>query len=340
LNRTMATNQSAFLDKAGTPLRVGESPMPSPGPDDIVIRNRAIAINPLDHKQADTGRFVKAFPAVLGNDVAGEVHEIGSNVTRFRVGDRVFGHVWGLTSGKNEDGAFSLYSRLPSRNAAIVPDNVKLPEAVVLPLAIDTACSGLFKEKPMLKIAYPELDTPSTGQVIVVYGASSSIGATTTQLATAAGVRIIAIASQHNFELCRTCGATEVFDYKSDNLVADVVEAVDKDSFIGIYDAIADPSTLAHDVAILEKLGGGSLVTSGAAPEDVPHDSTATRMFGLGDFSFPVWENFVTPALEQDKLRCLPEPLVIGQGLESLQAGLDRLRSGVSGRKVVVELQP
>ncbi len=61
-------------------------------------------------------------------------------------------------------------------------------------------------------------------------------------------------------------------------------------------------------------------------------------MIGLGDFEFPVWEKYVTPALEKAKLKALPEPLVVGRGLEYVQTALYRTKSGMSGQKVVVEL--
>ncbi len=51
-----------------------------------------------------------------------------------------------------------------------------------------------------------------------------------------------------------------------------------------------------------------------------------------------VWEHFITPALEQGKLKCLPEPLMVGKGLSSIQKGLDTSKVGVSAKKVVIEL--
>jgi len=310
--------------------------MPVPGPDDIVIRNRAIAINPLDYAQAGSGFMVKEpYPVVLGSDVAGEVYSIGSNVSRFKIGDRVSGHGCVLATWKPEDAAFSRYSRVRARAAAKVPDDVTYKEAAVLPLAIGTAMSGLHN---ILGIDYPTVDGPPRGKVIVVYGASSSIGSMAVQLATAAGIRVVGTASQHNHTLVKSCGASAVFDYRSGTLVDDVVKAVGKDQFVGVYDAISTEETYSRDLAILAALGGGELACSHHPPKDLPGNVKAGFMFGLGDFEFPVWENYVTPALEQGKLKTLPEPLVVGRGLENVQAALDRAKSGVSGRKVVVEL--
>lgn len=86
-------NQAAWLVKAGSPLEVGDAPLPTAGPGELVVKNAAIAINPLDCHMQDSGVFVQQWPAILGCDVAGEVHEVGKDVARFKAGDRVIGYV-------------------------------------------------------------------------------------------------------------------------------------------------------------------------------------------------------------------------------------------------------
>lgn len=88
----MATNKAAWLHQAGTPLKVGEAEVPVPGADEIVVKNAAIAINPLDWHMRDMGVFVQEWPMTLGCDVAGVVHAVGENAKgRFSEGDRVIG---------------------------------------------------------------------------------------------------------------------------------------------------------------------------------------------------------------------------------------------------------
>jgi NADPH:quinone reductase-like Zn-dependent oxidoreductase len=88
----MTSNKAAWLHKPGTPLEVGDAPMPIPGPNEIVIQNSAIAINPLDTHMQDAGVFVQQWPAIFGCDVAGTVYQVGSEVQRFKKGDRVIGY--------------------------------------------------------------------------------------------------------------------------------------------------------------------------------------------------------------------------------------------------------
>ena len=91
-NQKTQSNRAAWLHKANSPLEVGEPPMPTAGPNELVIRNVAIAINPLDCHMQQAGVFVQQWPAIFGCDVAGEVHEVGSEVHgRFKKGDRVVG---------------------------------------------------------------------------------------------------------------------------------------------------------------------------------------------------------------------------------------------------------
>lgn len=88
----MATNQAAWLREANTPLDVAEAPMPTAGPNELVVANAAVAINPLDCHMHDLGVFVQQWPAIFGCDIAGVVHEVGAGAEgRFKKGDRVIG---------------------------------------------------------------------------------------------------------------------------------------------------------------------------------------------------------------------------------------------------------
>lgn len=84
-------NKAAYLDQPGASLVVRDAPLPKAGAGEIVIRNAAIAINPVDWHMADSGMFIQQWPAIIGCDVAGEIFETGSGVDRFKVGDRVIG---------------------------------------------------------------------------------------------------------------------------------------------------------------------------------------------------------------------------------------------------------
>jgi hypothetical protein len=70
----------------------------------------------------------------------------------------------------------------------------------------------------------------------------------------------------------------------------------------------------------------------------VPENVKTGMIFAVNDVATSVWRDFVTPALESGRLQCLPRPVVVGKGLESIQGALDKMREGVSAAKIVVEL--
>lgn len=261
-------------------------------------------------------------------------------------------HAINLVTGRPQDGAYAHYTVIPADKAAILPDAISFTDGVVVPFAVETAvCALSLKEPgvampgvstPALALPYPTLDTPvkPLGKTIVIYGGSSSVGSMTTQIATAAGINVIAIAGAHNFDFSKRCGATEVFDHKDPAVAEKVIAAVQQagNEFVGIFDAVATPDTYANDLIILEKLGGGHLAAVHPPPADVPENVKAGMIFAVNDIATPVWKDFVTPALESGRIQCLPRPTVVGKGLESVDEALKKCKAGVSATKLVVEL--
>ncbi|KAK3613751.1 hypothetical protein LTR56_027700 [Elasticomyces elasticus] len=338
----MATNQAAWLDGAKQQLRIDKADMPKAGSDEIVVKTAAIAINPVDWKIQDSGYFIKTWPMILGTDVAGEVTEVGDDVKSFKKGDRVTGHNISLLSQDPQDGSYQLYSRLKAAKSAILPKSISYASGVVLPLALDTAAVGLYSSgEKGLGLPMPSLNPKPSGKTIVCWGGSSSVGALVLQLAAASGVKVVATASPHNFDFCKDAGASEVIDYKSSSVVEDVVKAVKSvgGDFAGVYDAISLPEdSFKYTMPILEKLGGGILSVVLAPPENPPSGVKPAGVFGINELTHDIWSGYVTQALEDGKLRCLPPPQVVGKGLESVQKGLDANKKGVSAKKVVIEI--
>ncbi|KAH7325715.1 putative quinone oxidoreductase [Stachybotrys elegans] len=346
----MSSNQAAWLDAKEIALRVGPAEMPVPQPNEIIVKNKAVAINPLDWHMQDWGVFIQQWPTIFGCDVAGEVHQVGANVTQFKPGDRVVAHTINLVTGKPQDGAFALYTAVPANKTAILPASVAFESAVVLPLAIEAAACALLKATageampgvptPALGLAQPSLVPKPIGKTLVVYGGSSSVGVMTIQLAVACGLKVVTTASPKNFDLCKGIGASSVFDYRDADIVDKIAAACKEDgSFVGIVDAISTPETYKHDLEILSKLGGGHLACTHPPPtEDVPDSVKAGMIFAVDEVADPIWANFITPALENGTLKCLPAPEIVGNGLEHIQEALDKSKAGVSATKLIVTL--
>ena len=262
-------------------------------------------------------------------------------------------HTINLVTGRPADGSYALYSIVPATKAAILPSSISSTDGAVLPFAIEAAACVLFVKEPgpcmpgvltpALGLGYPSLGASigSAGKVLVVYGASSSVGLTTTQIAAAAGITVIAIASAHNQDLVKSAGASKIFDHKDASIVEKVVDAAKTSGagFVGVFDAVSIPDSYARDLEILERLGGGHLATVHPPPENVPSNVNSGMIFAVNDVATPVFENFVTPALNTGKLKPLPPPTIVGHGLKSVQTGLEKIKQGVSGTKLVVELE-
>lgn len=259
-------------------------------------------------------------------------------------------HAINLVTGRPQDAAFALYTVVPADKAAILPESIPFTEGVVVPFALEAAVCALSVKQPgtampgvatpALGLPYPSLEPTPSSKTLIVYGGSSSVGSMTTQLATAAGLNVISIASARNFAFSRSCGAVEVLDYHDASFVEKVVEAAEKlgQEIVGIFDAIATPETYANDLAILAKLGGGHLACVHPPPSNVPENVKAGMIFAVDDIATPVWRDYVTPALQEGKLKCLPPPTIIGKGLEKIQEALSKSEAGVSAAKLVVEL--
>jgi NADPH:quinone reductase-like Zn-dependent oxidoreductase len=201
---------------------------------------------------------------------------------------------------------------------------------------------SLWLSTPLLLVfTAPARMASWASRTLVVYGASSSVGALVIQLAVASGVYVIAVASEHNHDFCRSLGASETFDYKSSSVVDDISKAIkasEPRNFIGVYDTISNADSYKITVPVMEKAGAGNLAVTLPGPEKVPEAVKVGNVFGISETTHPVWESYVPEALQQGKLKFVPEPLVIGKGLENVQKGCDKNKEGVSAKKVVIEL--
>ncbi|KAJ4363934.1 hypothetical protein N0V83_009387 [Neocucurbitaria cava] len=348
-------NQAAWLPASKvTPLQIGPSPYPTPRPGQLVVRNSALGINPVDWAKQMLGEvllgYVK-YPIVLGEDVAGTIVAVGEGVTRFKVGDRVLAVGSALTSNDPTEGGFQHYTVLREWLTTPLPDNISFEQACVLPLALLTTSIGLFGQDylgldlPTVP-ARPTTSTDGTSsRVVIVAGGASSVGGTAVQLAKAAGYEVISTASPKNFDYVKRLGASHVFDYKSATLVDDLIAAVRGRELCGCFcigngtaDQLAEvitrhegPGTTSKRIARAE---GKCSVDSSSGIEvcfiiiNITPESPAR----------PIFEQFLPRALAERQFVPAPEPEVVGKGLDKIQEAFGVLQKGVSAKKIVVQL--
>ncbi|MFF8291703.1 NADP-dependent oxidoreductase [Streptomyces sp. NPDC016309] len=180
-------------------LEYGDRPDPKVGPDKVLVRVRAAAVNPVDWK-AQAGyldtTFDTVFPVIPGWDVSGVVIQPGVSVPEFAVGDEVMGYV-------REDvlchGTFAEYVAAPVRTLARKPRNLGFEEAAALPLAGLTAYQALHRALAV-----------RPGDTVLVNAASGAVGSMAVQIARHIGARVIGAARGNGLDRVRELGAEPV----------------------------------------------------------------------------------------------------------------------------------
>ena len=176
------TNKAAWATGTKQPLSVREAPYTRPLPNEIVVKNGAVAINPVDWIKIDMGdmmfQWIK-YPFVFGYDCAGEVVEVGSSVTRLKVGDRVVGNSCGMNNkiNKSSHSAFQNYTVLMDHMTSAIPDTLSFEKAAVMPLGLSTAACGMFQQD-QLGLEFPTIprSKAANGKTLIVWGGSTSVG--------------------------------------------------------------------------------------------------------------------------------------------------------------------
>jgi NADPH:quinone reductase-like Zn-dependent oxidoreductase len=181
-------------------LRCEDVEKPVPGDDEVLIRIRAAAANPMDYHFLSGAYIIRPMtglrrpkPTRPGADLAGEVEAVGRSVTRFRPGDAVFGGV---------RGAFAEYVCAPENRLALKPANLTFEQAAAVPVAGLTALQGL-RDRGRVQ----------PGQKVLINGASGGVGTFAVQIAKSFGAEVTGVCSTRNVDLVRSIGADHVIDY-------------------------------------------------------------------------------------------------------------------------------
>lgn len=238
-------------------LQLANVPTPTPGPADVLIRVKAISINPVDYKtargKAMWGQLSAQPPVIDGWDVAGEVIEVGSSVTEFKPGDAVFGMVNFPGAGR----AYAEYVTAPAAHLAHQPDNVPIEDAVAATLAALTAWQVIHKADVQ------------AGQRVLVNAAAGGVGHYVVQFAKERGAYVIGTASTAKLDFVRSLGADEVIDY-TQGPFENVVQPVNF-----VFDPVGGQNPM-RSLAIIKP--GGKLITiaGGITPELTEQAKAAT----------------------------------------------------------------
>ncbi|MFP8966151.1 NADP-dependent oxidoreductase [Pokkaliibacter sp. CJK22405] len=241
-------------------LRFEEAPVPVVGPDEVLVKVRAVGINPPDWYLRDGYKMLPPewqpaveFPLIPGTDIAGEVVSLGEAVTGFAVGDAVYSMVRFPEGLAGESRAYAEYVAVPAHQLGHKPSAISDEEAAAAPMSLLTAWQFLMdlghNEANPLQAAQHQ-PVALKGKRVLINGAAGGVGHFLVQIAKWQGAHVVAVASGAHEAFLRELGADEFIDYTTTS----VTEAVDP------VDLVVDAVGGAHAegfIAIINR--GGAL---------------------------------------------------------------------------------
>ena len=232
-------------------LRLEETPMPHPGAGEVVVRMHAVGVNPVEtYIRAGTYGRLPELPYTPGNDGAGVVEQVSSDVCEFKVADHVY------TAG-SISGTYAEFALCKKEQVHPLPANISFAQGAAMGTPYATAYRGLLQRAD----AKP-------GETVLVHGASGGVGTAAVQLARARGLRVFGTAgSDDGINLTRQQGAHEVFDHRAPDHFEQIMKATGGHGVDVIVEMLANVN-LGKDLAILAK-GGRVVIIGSRGPVEI-----------------------------------------------------------------------
>ncbi|OAQ65913.1 alcohol dehydrogenase [Pochonia chlamydosporia 170] len=339
----MATCTKYSCPSQSAPLTASPFPIHAPSPTQVQVRIKAIAINPADTKMIDHSHRGTTYPLIPGLDGAGIISAVGSSVTSFKVGDEVLA----LFAPGDKGGSYQEYALVDEAKVA-KKSGLSFEEAASLGVSYFTAVMGLGiglgMSLPFIPGTVGDGFVPKT---VLVLGGSSALGAASILLLRLAvpSCRILATGSKrHLGHITDYLGADVAIDRNSGSLVADIRASTEGGKGI---DAIIDTvGAGAEDSSIFEVFESSgpkkyAQVWTGEdeirVPEGVESVLFRSRDFGLLQGGTNIMQGLQT-LLEKGQYKPPLPVRIVGTGINGLNQGLNLMRKGVSGEKLVVSL--
>lgn len=226
-------------------LTYEDAPKPDVGPGEVLVRVRAVGLNPPDWYLRDGYRALPPewrpnadFPLILGTDVSGVVEATAADVAGFKAGDEVYGMIRFPDGVMTGGGAYAEYVSAPAAHLAHKPASLDHLQAAAAPMSLLTAWQFLVElghDAPNPFQNFPHEPVALAGRTVLINGAGGGVGHLATQLAKARGARVIAVASAKNAAMLGGFGVDQFIDYGK-TAVETVVRDVDL-----VLDAVGGP---------------------------------------------------------------------------------------------------
>lgn len=308
------------------PLYIGETQKPKPTENEILVKVKATALNRADLLQR-TGKYPppKGASTILGLEIAGEIVELGSNVTNFRLGDEVFGLIGG--------GGYAQFATIDSQMAILKPKQFSFEQAAAIPEVFLTAFQTIFwtilgtRNEEMgfrnenagtreWELGHGNNNTNKiinqNQKMILIHAGASGVGSAAIQICKVLGMKVFVTASKSKHEFCQNLGADVVIDYKNEDFAKIILEKTNEKGVNYIIDFIGqdywkqniDCISIDGKMVILAAMSGAKLENANLAKilskriqitgstlrsRSLDYQRELTKQFS--EFALPLFEN-------------------------------------------------
>ncbi|HEV8607131.1 MAG TPA: NADPH:quinone reductase [Tepidisphaeraceae bacterium] len=275
-------------------LKLEEVPDPTPAAGQVVVRIKAVGVNPVE-TYIRAGRYgPRQFPFTPGNDGAGIIEAVGPGMRQWNKGDRVY--VAGSISG-----TYAELALCDAKKVHRLPEKISFEDGAGLGVPAATAWRGLFQRGGAQR-----------GEMLLVHGASGGVGTMAVQLARDAGLTIIGTAgSEKGRELVRSLGAQHVLDHRSADYLKEVMDLTQQRGVNLILEMAANVN-LAKDLSILAKFGRVVIIGSRGTIEIDPRDTMSRdadirgmTLFNVNDQDYEAIHAGIVAMLEKGGLKAI-----------------------------------
>jgi NADPH2:quinone reductase len=251
-------------------LKLEETQLPSPGPNDVVVLIKAAGINPVDVYIREGKYGPRTFPLTPGIDGSGVIDKVGARVTSFKPGDRVY--VNGSLSGTYAEQALCTASQVHP-----LPSSLSFQQGAAVGVPYVTAHFALIRR-----------GSAQAGETVLIHGASGGVGSAAIQIAKGIGLRVIATAgTPKGRELVLAQGADIAVDHSAANYMDHILELTKNAGVNVIIEMLANVN-LGHDLRLLAKFGRVVVVGNRGTVEIDPRELMSRNASILGMSSFNI----------------------------------------------------